>query len=82
MVFGNKLVAGLVKALYIFGVCGIASIFLDLDHVLGLVLKGLPITMPNLTTQAGRPLHLPAVLASGAVFCISCALYPRWTDIG
>ena len=57
---------------------GLASVALDLDHILGLWLKGLPITWENLATQAGRPLHIPALVVSGVVCVILGALRFGW----
>ena len=58
-------------------ICGAVSVGLDLDHVPVLLAKGLPITLDNLATQAGRPLHLPAVVVSGVVFLIAIARHFR-----
>jgi len=66
--------ARLIQALSIFGRCGTIGVLLDLDHVLVLLLEGKPLTWENLCTNSGRPFHIPAVLVSGGVFCISCAL--------
>ena len=57
------------KALCIVGIVfglggGIASCLLDVDHVLALILKGLPITWHNLARCAGRPLHVPATVVA------------------
>lgn len=70
--------ARLIQALYIIGVCGACGVLIDLDHVLVLVVRGLPITWENLLTRAGRPLHLVAVLVSGGAFVALNALYIRF----
>lgn len=57
----------LIQAFYIIGICGAASVLLDLDHVCVLLVKGLPITWENLARQAGRPLHIPTVVAIGII---------------
>jgi hypothetical protein len=54
-------------ALLVFGICGIASVLLDLDHIVVLVQKGLPITIENLATRAGRPFHIPVLVVLGAL---------------
>ena len=53
---------------------GVLGVALDLDHILVLWRKGLPITWRNLATQAGRPLHLPATVVSGLLCLIFGAL--------
>lgn len=52
---------------------GIISLLLDVDHLLLLWWKNLPVTFVNLTTQAGRPLHIPALLVVSAfyIYCVS-----------
>lgn len=50
----------------------------DLDHVLVLVQKGLPITTVNLLTQAGRPAHWPAFFVSISLCCLTGAYYFRF----
>ena len=63
----------------IFGlVSGGASVVLDLDHLAALWWKGLPITWENLARHAGRPLHVPALVVSGAFCLIFGALYFGW----
>lgn len=44
------------------GIFGVFSVSLDLDHVLVLLVKKVPITFFNLSTQAGRPFHIPIVI--------------------
>ena len=66
-----------VTAFLIFCICGISGVLLDLDHVLALWYRGLPITWENLVFNAGRPLHIPAMLVSGLVCVILCALLVR-----
>ena len=65
------------QALCIFSICGIVSVLLDLDHVLVLLARGIPITWENLARNASRPLHLPALVVSGVVCIISGALLVR-----
>lgn len=67
------------KAFLRFGlVCGGCSVALDLDHVLALWWKGLPITWENLARHAGRPLHLPAAVVSGCVCLVLGTLCLGW----
>lgn len=58
----------------VFSLSGLASLLLDLDHVLVLMAKGLPITFYNLAREAGRPLHWPIFLVSGFV-CVLFGAY-------
>ena len=60
---GNRL------KLLLFCYYGLVSVFLDLDHVIPLLQQGLPITVENLLTRAGRPLHIPILIIIGIV-CI------------
>jgi len=48
-----------ISTLYVFISLGIIGILVDADHLIVLVVKDIPITLANLNTQAGRPLHLP-----------------------
>ena len=56
--------------LLLFGVYGSLSVLLDVDHVIVLVQKSIPITLTNLDTLAGRPLHIPVI-----VLCWACVGY-------
>ena len=71
----NRWLAGCIKALYIFGVCGAFSVLHDADHIMVLVAKGLPITWENLLTQSGRPFHKLIMLGCGLVCVIRLSLY-------
>lgn len=57
---------------------GIAGVALDLDHFLVLWWMGLPITWENLARYAGRPLHIPALVVSGALCLVFGALRLGW----
>lgn len=70
-----------VTALLVFCICGCAGVLLDLDHILVLWIRGLPITLPNLADEAGRPLHIPAMLVMGAFALIFSALFARRTVV-
>lgn len=61
-------------AFLVFCVSGLCSLALDVDHILVLLYKGLPITIENLCTRSGRPLHWPSVLVLGFVCIIVSAL--------
>lgn len=63
----------LAYAFLVASVCGLGGLALDLDHVLVLRTKGLPITLRNLCAAAGRPLHWPIVLVLGSVCCLVSA---------
>ena len=52
------------NALYIFGICGIASVLLDFDHALKILF------FPN---QGWRFLHIPVFIACCIMFCCLCA---------
>lgn len=56
---------------------GIVGVALDLDHVPVLLAKGLPVTLGNLATQAGRPFHRPALIISGGIFVYRLSQYFR-----
>ena len=49
--------------------CGVVAVAIDVDHLLVLWWEGKAITLTNLVTQAGRPLHFPVLLVLGVV-CI------------
>ena len=57
--------------LWIFGV---ASVLLDLDHIISLLQKGLAVNWFNITHLADRPLHLPLLFLVGFMCCIAFAL--------
>ena len=59
----------ILDALLVFGALGLISVLLDVDHVPVLLSKTLPITIQNLIYRAGRPLHYPFLILTGA-FCI------------
>ena len=65
------------EPLFIILISGIVSVAVDLDHIIVLLTKGLPITLVNLATQAGRPLHIPLVVVSGIVCVISLSRFIR-----
>lgn len=69
--------AGLVAALSLVGFGGVIGNLLDVDHILVLLVRGDPITLPNILQGAGRPLHTPSVIVSGCVFLIGHALGGR-----
>lgn len=69
--------AGLCVALFVFGVCGACSNGLDVDHPVGLVWKGLPLTWENLCTRAGRPLHIPTLVIVGCLCLVGHARFYR-----
>jgi hypothetical protein len=58
------------KALSVFGICGIAGVLVDLDHLLVVLWHREPITWPNLV-KYGRPGHIAvlmvACIVSGAM---------------
>jgi hypothetical protein len=57
---------------------GLGSLAVDLDHILVLVAKGIPITWENLATQAGRPLHFPMFLVWLALFSVAATHFARF----
>ena len=65
------------KALLVFLVCGIVGVGIDLDHVLVLLVRGIPITWENLARHAGRPLHIPVLVVACAGSIVSGALLVR-----
>ena len=70
------------RALVHLGMCGFASVALDLvDHPLAVILNGYPLTWENLIRHAGRPLHYPVTVLAGLVCGICCALVARWTIV-
>lgn len=50
---------------------GAFGVLYDLDHILVLWARGLPITLDNLMYKAGRPLHIPILLVCSAA-CFVC----------
>jgi hypothetical protein len=72
-----SVVGGLVFALHLIGLACALTVSIDADHLLAVVQNcGAPITIWKLLTcWGGRPLHLPAVLISGGLWGISCALF-------
>lgn len=66
-----------VAALLVLLTSGISGLLLDVDHILVLWIRGLPVTLENLAFNAGRPLHVPTMLVSGLVFFICYALLVR-----
>jgi len=65
----------------VFGLCGLASVALDMDHVLYLLWRGIPITWENLARHASRPLHIPFLLVACAGSIVSGALLTGWALI-
>ena len=58
-------------------ISGAAGVGIDLDHMLVLFWRGLPFTLENLATKAGRPLHWPGVIVGGVVFVVAIARHFR-----
>ena len=58
-------------------ISGLVGVGIDLDHMLVLFWRGLPFTLENLATKAGRPLHWPGVIVGGVVFLIAIARHFR-----
>lgn len=50
------------KYLIIFLICGL-TFLIDIDHAVSLIIKGIPLTLENLNSEANRFLHLPALYA-------------------
>ena len=73
----SECLAGLIYAFFVVGVGGTLSVLLDLDHVVALLFKGIPITWQNLATRAGRPFHVPVLILSGLVLLYSYARFHR-----
>jgi len=65
----SKCLGRLIEAFFVIGLCGACGVLIDLDHVLVLLVKGIPLTWENLARQAGRPFHIPAVVVCG-VLCL------------
>ena len=57
--------------------CGVAAVAIDVDHLLVLWWEGKAITLTNLVTQAGRPLHFPVLLILGVVCIYTLARVDR-----
>jgi len=57
---------------------GLGNLGLDLDHIPVLILKGIPITMENLATQAGRPFHIPLLFCAAFLFGMVGTLLARF----
>jgi hypothetical protein len=55
-------------------VCGGFGILPDLDHIIPLLAQGDPVTLVNLSTKAGRPLHIPIFIISFLV-CVYFGSY-------
>ena len=63
------------RALVHLGMCGFASVALDLvDHPLAVILNGYPLTWENLIYHSGRPLHYPVAIFFGAACIVFGAL--------
>ena len=73
----SKWFGRLAQALFIIGICGAVSVLLDVDHVLFCIVSGTPITWENLARNAGRPLHIPAVVIVGVLCLIGHARFDR-----
>ena len=58
-------------------IVGASGVGIDLDHLLVLFWRGIPVTLENLATKAGRPLHWPGVIVSGVVFIIAVSRHFR-----
>ena len=65
------------QALLVLSVSGACSVGLDLDHVLVLLWKGIPLTWENLARHAGRPLHIPVLVVACTGSIVSGALLVR-----
>ena len=57
--------------------CGFVAVAIDVDHLLVLWWEGKAITLTNLVTQAGRPLHFPVLLILGVVCIYTLARLDR-----
>ena len=57
--------------------CGIVAVAVDVDHLLVLWWEGKAVTLTNLVTQAGRPLHFPVLLILGVVCIYTLARLDR-----
>lgn len=73
-----KGIPGFVGACAFFVYGGIWGVLPDLDHPLGLLAQGLPLTWQNLCTQAGRMFHVPGLILLGAAFVLGNALTLGW----
>jgi len=63
------ILVGIHKALFVFGVFGLFGILYDLDHLLVLIQKSIPITLDNVISYGTRVLHFPVLLGYGLVVC-------------
>ena len=72
-----KCALGFLQAFCAFCLLGLVGVVVDVDHVLVLFWKGLPITWENLLTNSGRPLHIPLLVVSGVVCVCFGALLVR-----
>lgn len=64
---------GAVSALYIFGICGLVSVLLDLDHFIALVIW----KYRNPKFANGRCLHTPILIIVSLLICIGVAYIGR-----
>ena len=57
--------------------CGVAAVAIDVDHLFVLWWEGKAVTLTNLVTQAGRPLHFPVLFILSFVCIYTLARLDR-----
>ncbi len=66
------------RALYYFGIFGIISVLIDLDHAIKVYEDGLEINFENMWHNGTRALHIPILILSGCLFIFVFALFIRF----
>ena len=68
---------GFALPLFIFGICGLLGILIDLDHLAIPTQQILTLLSGGIPSYASRPAHIPCVVVSGFVWFVANTLVLR-----